>query len=68
MSSGSDTIGSEFFDTLNRVKLDISELITNCRWNTLVVCKDMFSLIITEAGVCYTFNMLNKTELFTNET
>lgn len=43
------------------------EVLYSCNWQLRGSCEDSFTPIITEDGLCFSFNMLDKTELFRNK-
>ncbi|XP_015838363.2 pickpocket protein 28-like [Tribolium castaneum] len=60
------TYSDEFFDLIDDVKPKFN--IQDCRymgWDKN--CKELFTPILTDQGVCYTFNMLDRSEIFSEE-
>ncbi|RZC42235.1 ASC domain containing protein, partial [Asbolus verrucosus] len=56
----------QFADLLIVPQLD--EVVKKCHWRDMCnICSDLFSPIITSRGFCFTFNMFNRSELFTND-
>lgn len=60
-----DTIGEEFYVFL---KTGAPPFLTNCSFlGQNFSCSRIFQPIITDEGLCFTFNMLSKKDMFTNE-
>lgn len=65
---GTNNITSEFFDILKEVAPALVDTINFCKWRDhLSDCRDLFQRIITEEGVCYTFNAINSRDIYTNQ-
>lgn len=65
---GNETIGKECIDYLRELSPTLDDVFSYCEFgNKLFSCEELFSEIITEEGLCYTFNILNSTELFEEE-
>jgi amiloride-sensitive sodium channel len=44
-----------------------SEVFFSCKWTSMnETCDHLFSPMLTEDGICFTFNMLDRSEFFTN--
>lgn len=66
---GNKTIGYDAIDFLSRVAPQFSDVLWQCKWiNQNQTCDTLLTPMLTEEGVCYTFNMLDREELFTNVT
>lgn len=66
IDSGLETF--EIIPTLKRVTVSLNETTLFCRWrNSINLCSEFFSEIITEEGFCYTFNVLDAAELFRDD-
>lgn len=57
---------SEVIPTLDKLGNPMSEMFHRCRYGSqkLVKCEKLFSKLITDEGICHTFNMLDAKELF----
>ncbi|XP_063832891.1 pickpocket protein 28-like isoform X1 [Ostrinia nubilalis] len=58
--------GTVTVENIKSVAPNLTEMFYGCKWqNTLYQnCSSMFSPILTEEGLCYTFNMLRAEDLF----
>lgn len=66
LESGLET--DEILPLLRRITVSLNETTLFCRWrNAIGDCADFFTETITEEGFCYTFNVLDSTELFKEE-
>lgn len=61
---------SEILSTLERLAIPMNEIFEGCRYGEQKFshCHDHFTKIITDEGVCYTFNMLDESDVFHRDT
>ncbi|KAK5641660.1 hypothetical protein RI129_010207 [Pyrocoelia pectoralis] len=65
--SGNDTIDYETIDFLAKVAPPFDEIFYECKWmNQIRNCSQLFTPTLSEDGICFTFNMLDREELYTN--
>lgn len=60
--------GIEIIDTLTEVKPLFDDTFLDCKWrNSPIQCKEIFHKVVTEDGVCYSFNALSPAEIYRAE-
>lgn len=60
--------GSTIINTLQELSVRMDETLFQCKWrNDFVNCTDILQPILTEEGICLTFNTLQADELFRAE-
>lgn len=60
--------GRTIVDTLEELKVEMNSSIFQCKWrNDFKNCSDILVPILTEEGMCFTFNTLSTKELFRAE-
>lgn len=57
------------YATIQEIALPVSNSTWSCKWQEeiLVDCSAYYVPILTEEGVCFSFNSLNSKEIYTNE-
>lgn len=57
---------SDVLSTLEQLASPMNEMFDRCRYGShkLLKCDKLFSKVITDEGICYTFNMLDESDLF----
>ncbi|XP_037875388.1 pickpocket protein 28 isoform X1 [Bombyx mori] len=61
--------GYELVNHITEISPNLTDVFLGCKWKDITKpnCSDLFSPIITEEGLCYTFNTLGNDELFRTE-
>lgn len=54
------------FDHLRKVAPDLLHVMYDCKWKQRN-CKRLFFNIWTEEGLCFTFNMLNSSDIYRSD-
>ncbi|CAG9766004.1 unnamed protein product [Ceutorhynchus assimilis] len=59
---------NRFYDFMFHVAPNLMNHFSLCKWmNRIQDCKDMFSLILTDEGLCATFNMMDQSKIYMND-
>ncbi|XP_026496020.2 pickpocket protein 28 [Vanessa tameamea] len=63
------SLGNDTVENLKQVLPNVTEVFLGCKWKDIPrdSCSDLFSPILTEEGLCYTFNTMGAEELFRTE-
>lgn len=57
--------GDELLQTIYESNIALDNLITHCRFfGKLYNCSDIFFPVLTEEGICFSFNLLDRSQLF----
>lgn len=64
----SEHMNESVYDTMENLAPNLVDVMSNCFWqNRWYSCASIFGRVITEDGVCFTFNALNSNDTYTNE-
>ncbi|CAH1154734.1 unnamed protein product [Phaedon cochleariae] len=62
------TFTDDFFDSLDYLNPSFSDVFAVCRFmGKDEDCRDLFVPIVVDEGICYTFNMLNKEDIYKDD-
>lgn len=65
---GKNHTNRTIFDVIQDVAPSFNDTMFFCKWrNDYPRCSDIFRPVLTEEGVCYTFNALNSRDIYTAE-
>lgn len=54
--------------TLDDMSLKLNDSLEDCKWrNKIKKCSELFRRIVTEDGICFTFNSLNSQDIYTEK-
>lgn len=55
------------YDIISTMALTMNDTLFNCVWKSKVEsCSQFFSPVLTEDGLCFTFNALNSRDIYTD--
>lgn len=55
------------YDTIQEMAFEYPKDIEGCSFKGVKSCTDLLQPLMTEDGLCFTFNALNSHEIYTNE-
>lgn len=62
---GANHIGPDIIKTLRELAANFEDTMFMCKFrNDIRMCSDYFQEIMTEEGLCFTFNVLNSKEIY----
>ena len=65
---GGEFTNDSFFHIMQDIAPSFNSTFVRCEWqNKHYPCSELFSLMLTSAGICYTFNALNSQDVYTKE-
>lgn len=65
---GQNITTNEIYDIVRDLAPSLNDTMYYCKWrNEFNDCNAIFLPILTEEGICYTFNALNSRDIYTNE-
>lgn len=63
-----NTTDASIVQTLHDMSLKLNDSIEDCKWrNKNKKCSELFRPILTEDGICFTFNSLNSQDIYTEK-
>lgn len=66
---GNKTVNRNLIEILRDVAPQFNETLFHCKYRNFTdTCDKLFHEIVTEEGICYTFNALDGTEVYRDET
>lgn len=66
--TGRLTTDTDVIEYYKEVAPTFDDTIRECIWQSqLEACEDFFNPMLSEEGICYTFNMLDRDLIYTNE-
>lgn len=65
-------IGKNFTDsiliqTIYEMAIKLKDSLNDCEWRKITKCSSLFRPILTEDGICFTFNSLNSRDIYSEE-
>ncbi|XP_044258411.1 pickpocket protein 28-like isoform X2 [Tribolium madens] len=66
-SSKNVSFGPDFLKTIDEVKPNFMDYVHNCSFmGKKLNCRNIFTPVITDEGVCYSFNILDRSQIFSD--
>lgn len=58
---------ASIYDIIQDIAPNFTDTVASCSWNyEMQRCETQFSPILTDEGLCFTFNALNSDDIYTN--
>jgi amiloride-sensitive sodium channel len=63
--SKNETFSNHFLDTIDEIKPNFLDRVYNCTFmGRELKCRDILIPVMTDEGVCYSFNILDRSQIF----
>ncbi|KAJ3646113.1 hypothetical protein Zmor_023717 [Zophobas morio] len=58
------TLDNQFFKTISETKINLTDMFTVCSYNGEYQCEKLFTPVIIDEGLCYSFNIFGREDIF----
>ncbi|XP_063915468.1 pickpocket protein 28-like [Zophobas morio] len=59
-----ETLDNQFFKTISETKIDPTDMFATCFYNDEFYCEKLFTPVIIDEGLCYSFNIFGREDIF----